>query len=334
MSIFRYGRPITVATQGLLASQHPLTVSTQGILEPLQVVVDADLYFGGDALVYFDLQYAVVEQDLIFNGEAATTLAIAYTASGGIILNGTATAAVDQVYEYAADGGIVLNGAADAAATIVVTYDANGGIVVNGDAIEAFVEPVHTADGGIILNGSAIVTPIGFEKERSGGGGTPRRRRFYENAHIWTYQAGYEPVRTTFLHERERKRTDHLIGFNGEAIARFVPPKYLLIPTLPKLPKPEIQGPSEFLQLYFDVSRKSLAPRFTHVAGTRAATKISGTAPVVYFDYGDFIITADDEMMLLGMLDSLDPAVIATRFDRHAQRIRDEEEELIRLGLL
>lgn len=64
MSVFRYGRPITVATQGLLASQHPLTVSTQGILEPLRVAVDADLHFGGEALVFFDLQYAVVEQDL------------------------------------------------------------------------------------------------------------------------------------------------------------------------------------------------------------------------------------------------------------------------------
>lgn len=36
----------------------------------------------------------------------------------------------------------------------------------------------------------------------------------------------------------------------------------------------------------------------------------------------------------MGMLDSLDQAVIATRFDNNVQRIRDEEEELIRLGLL
>lgn len=206
--------------------------------------------------------------------------------------------------------------------------------VVNGDAIEAFVEPVHEADGGIVVNGSAIVTPVGIEKERAGGGGTPRRRRFYEHAHIWTYTAGYEPARTTFLHERKHKRTDHLIGFNGEAIARFVPPKYLLIPDLPKVSKPSDTGPSEFLQLYFDVSRKSLAPRFTHVAGTRTEAKLGGTSPVAYLDYGDFIITSDDEMVLMGMLDSMDQGVIATRFDRHTQRIRDEEEELIRLGLL
>lgn len=322
MAIFYQGRPITIGTQGILRPDTPLTVGVQGILEPLLVGVDIDLEFGGEAGTRLDLSYAAVTEDLVFNGAAT----IAYV-EGEVV-----------VFTYDTAGGVTFNGEATATLPAFYDYDTAGGLVFNGAGDLVFAEPVHDSSGGIIFNGEADVDTVGIIDQR-GGKGTPRvtrSKKLFANREIFVYSA--EALREHYILRTkygEFRKGHGTFRVGGGAQAYLIPPKFLLIKDLPKLPKPE---PSEFLQFYADVARNGVLvtkpPKqiFRHDAG--GVISIGGQSSIGYLDYGEVIIRADDEDLLMGMLDSLDDTYVSTVFDEKIKRIKGDDDELIELGLL
>lgn len=323
MPIFYQGRPITIATQGLLRPDIPLTVGTDGFLEPLLVGIDIDLEFGGESGVRLGLNYAVIDEPLDFAGTAAAIFVVGE----------------QVVYTYAGGeaGQVTFGGTAIPSVGYPVT---EGGLIFNGEGELVFFEPVHVADGGIVFNGSADVDTVGIADR--GGKGTPRvtrlsgRQRLFAQKEVFMYSAEalreHRILRTPFGDVRKGHGT---FRFGGETSSYLIPPKFLLIKDLPKLPK---QEPSEFLQFYADVARNGVLvtkqPKQIFRYTSNGVIEISGTTSVGYLDYGEVIIQADDEDLLMGMLDSLDDTYISTVFDSKIKRIKGDDDELIELGLL
>jgi hypothetical protein len=320
VAIFYQGRPITIGTQGILRPDTPLTIGVQGILEPLFVGIDIDLEFGGESGVRLGLNYAVIDEPLEFAGTAAAIFVIGE----------------QVIYTYAGgeDGQVTFGGTAIPS----VGYPSEGGLVFNGEGELVFFEPVHVADGGIIFNGSADVDTVGIIDQR-GGKGVPkvtRTKKIYAQREIFMYSAEalreHRIIRTPFGDVRKGHGTFRV---GGAAQSYLIPPKFLLIKDLPKLPK---QEPSEFLQFYADVAKNGVLvtkpPKQIFRYTSNGVIEIGGTTSVGYLDYGEVIIQADDEDLLMGMLDSLDDTYVSTVFDTKIKRIKGDDDELIELGIL
>lgn len=301
----RYGRPLTAGTQGVLSSTTPLTIGVQGILEPVFIpILDSGIAFGGVADTVYSFSYASVDEPLVFNGAAQAI----YIPSE------------EPVFNHTAEGGVLFDGSSTAAGPQSITI---------------------TADGGIVFDGSADVSTVGIDFR--GGKGTPgagRPKKLFAHKEIFIHTA--VPLREHYYLNTPygKVRKGHgVLRLGGTSSSYFIPPKYLLIPDLPKVPKPEPRD-TEFLRLYADLAnRGTLRPKpqkqvFSYTAGTNQFINLSGESNVGYLDYGEVIITADDEMMLMGMLDSVDDAYISTVFDNKLKRQKGDDDELIELGIL
>lgn len=269
----------------------------------------------------------------------------------GVTLGGSAL--VGEPGEIIATGGIVTGGDVPVTVTLGGTTEycyppsALDAVTTNGDAfivvkqggvlcVDYKVPPYGAITGGqanitttlngvtefcyfptcgITMGGEAGVTVTLVGKER-GGKGTPYfRRRHQQQRTIHYYQAH------AFF--------DNTLQIGGEADARYREAPYKFIKSLPSIPKPDPKRDSEFVDLF---KRKLAEPRkTTFYYSAEGGVTTHGEAEEEYFDFGNFIITHDEDLILTDILSSDGTPIITTVFDDRLQAQKREEEELLEL---
>ncbi len=365
MATFRYAPTRFVATQGFGPPGNiPIGISTQGILVPVSVFgADGDIVLGGSAVVTTNIagitryEYFPSAVDTVtLDGDALVVviengvLCVDYKpAPYGVTLGGAAR--VGEPGEVIGDGGLVTGGTVpitvtlggvtefcyapseagsidlDGDALVVATQDGvlcadykvpPYGVELDGAAhvtvtLDGVTEYCYVTSGGITCGGEAGVdtTLVG-----RGGKGTPYfRRRYAEQRTIHYYDAH------AFF--------DNTLQIGGEAEARYREAPYKFIKSLPKIPKPDPKRDSEFVDLF----KKKLAEpkKTTFYYSAEGGVTAQGEAEEEYFDFGNFIITHDEDLIVSDILSSDGTPIITTVFDDKLARQRQEDEELLQL---
>lgn len=353
MTVYSYGgqvatyylaNPITLATQGVLKPDTPLTVGSQGVL--VAVVT-------GPA----------VETNIVLGGSAGVTTAVAHTASGIIITGGSAPIIVaiggQLLYDYKPSAINTLSVSGDA--QLVVRLDgrlyvdytavggesiagsstittslghlAAGGLVTGGSSITNFIPAGgYITTGGIITGGAAdaIFVPAITLDERGGKGVPVQRRTRQIQRHTYAYTA-------EALREKKIIATDFGLVLKGRAVvatgggadALFIPAKYQFIKSLPRLPKPELIPDSEFRELYKELQKRHPTQKFKYEA--TGGLQLTGQSSQEYFDFGNFIITHDDELIIADILGTEENPFLTTSYDLQLTRQRKDDNDLLEI---
>lgn len=167
----------------------------------------------------------------------------------------------------------------------------------------------------LVCGGEAGVDVILRVGER-GGKGTPYFRRRHQQQRTIHYYDAHAFFENT-------------LQIGGEAEARYREAPYKFIKSLPAIPKPDPKRDSEFVDLF---KRKLAEPRkTTFYYSAEGGVTAHGEAEEEYFDFGNFIVTHDEDLILTDILASDGTPIITTVFDDKLQAQKREEEELLEL---
>lgn len=364
MASFQYAPTQSVAKQGLFGPSHPLTISVQGILVPIPVG-GADITMGGSALIITQIGAATsffyfpsAQETINVLGDALIVtsiggiLCVDYTAIGGITMGGQAFAIAPNI--FTASGGLVTAGdapisvtiagidthcyipsavdtitiggdaliVADTAGILCVNYTAIDGLTMAGDAlISSTVAGIdchdYVATGGLVTNGEADVIITILAGLRGGKAkGIPRhRRRFQGQAthHYYTAEAYFE----------------NTLQIGGEADVMFTPAKYQFIRSLPKIPAIDTYQDSEFIALWHELHKRKPATTFTYEP--EGGITLGGNASEDYFDFQNFIITHDDDLIIADILSTDGNPFITTTFSQNIAKQRRDDDDIIEI---
>jgi hypothetical protein len=347
MTVYSYGAQ--VATYYLA---NPLTLATQGVLKP-----DTPLTVGSQGVLVAVVTSPTVETNLVTGGTAGVTVALAHRATGIIVTGGAApvTSFTDGLFvydykpgatntvalsgdaqlvvrtdgklyaEYTAIGGESISGNANI--NIALGYNALGGLVTGGSSITNFI-PVggYVATGGLITGGTADatfvpVTPAGLPIHK-------RDLRPQRHVHYYTADA---------LREKKVISTDYgfvlksrgIIAFTGVADTLFIPAKYQFIKSLPRLPKPELVPDSEFLNLYKEWEKRNPTTKYKYEA--TGGLQLTGVSKEEYFDFQNFIIMHDDELIIADIMTTDHNPFLTTSYDLKLSRQRKDDDDLLEI---
>ena len=238
-----------------------------------------------------------------------------------VTLNG-----VTEFCYFPSDLGTVQTGGA--AITVVTiggvlcaTYPATGGVEMGGEApvavtLGGVTTWCYPATGGVTLGGEADVTFTSTARER-GGKGKPMYRR------------EATPQRTIHYYEADAF-FDSTLQLGGEADVMFIPARFQFIKSLPKLPKPDLYQDSEFKILYKELQKRQPSTTFSYVAEP-SNMKFGGNADEDYFDFTNFIIMHDDDVIIADILATDGNPFITTTFSQNLARQKRDDEDLLNI---
>ena len=168
---------------------------------------------------------------------------------------------------------------------------------------------------GVTMGGEAGVDVQLGDKAR-GGKGTPyfRRQRQEQATHYYFKAEAY---------------FENTLQISGEAEAIFKPAPYQFIKSLPKVQLPDPKRDSEFVDLFKKELAKPQTTKFTYRAEGGVTAK--GTSDDEYFDFLDFIINHDEDLIVSDILSDDGFPLITTTFDPLLEQQRREDEELIEI---
>jgi len=332
--------PITVAIGGNFDYQYQPSVPN-----PITVLGDALIVARTNGVLTVD--YTPLG-GIVTGGTAAVTFEDNFNrhiGTGGIILDGTApvitfiNGKLTYTYPPALGESLVTGGdalvVAETAGKLTVIYKPSFSTSVNlsgqsnvGTTIGGNTTEDYYALGGLVANGSALVvfTPIEIER---GGKGTPMFRRtkpvqksvFYYTAEALRERRYYD---TDFGYVLKGKGS---VVLTGAADLLFIPAKFQFIKSLPRLPKPELVPDSEFKQLYQELLRRHPTQSYSYVADGGIA--MSGKSEEDYFDFENFIITHDDELIIADIMSTEGNPFLTTKYDLSLESRRRDDDELL-----
>ena len=204
------------------------------------------------------------------------------------------------------------------------TYQvAPNGVVLGGAAPTAVTrngvtEWCYPATGGITMGGVADCTfTSGTGKKARGGKGVPMYRR------------QSTPQRTIHYYEAEAF-FENTLQLGGEASVMFIPARYQFIKSLPKLPEPTLYQDSEFKNLYKELLRQVPSTTYSYVAEP-SNLKIGGNADEDYFDFTNFIIMHDEDVIIADILSRDENPFITTTFSQNLARQRRDDDDILEI---
>jgi len=222
-------------------------------------------------------------------------------------------------------GTVQTGGAAISVVTIggvlCVTYPAMGGVQLGGAApfqitLGGVTTWCYPAFGGITTGGVADCTfTPGTGKKARGGKGVPYYKR--------------QPQRTIHHYEAEAF-FENTLQLGGEADVMFIPARFQFIKSLPKLPAPDLYQDSEFKILYKELQKRQPSTTFEYVAEP-SNMKFGGSADEDYFDFTNFIIMHDDDLIIADILSTDGNPFITTTFNRDLQRRRRDDDDILEI---
>lgn len=205
---------------------------------------------------------------------------------------------------------------------IRVCYPAFGGIETGGEAIlvvtlGGITTWCYPAFGGITMGGEADVTfTAGVGKVR-GGKGVPyfkRQPQAQRTIHMYEAEAFFE----------------NTLQIGGEAMVMFTPARYQFIKSLPKLPEPTLYQDSEFKNLYDELLKRQPSTTFEYVAEP-SNMKFGGSADEDYFDFTNFIIMHDEDVIIADILSTEGNPFITTTFNQNLQKQRRDDDDILEI---
>lgn len=291
----------------------------------------------GDALICVTangilcVDYKVPPYGVTLGGAALVGEPGEIIATGGLITGGdvpitvTLGGTTEYCYPPSAIGTIDLDGDAHVVVTqsgvLCVDYKAPPhGVVTGGQAnitttLNGVTEYCYFPTCGVTMGGEAGVDVTLGDGER-GGKGTPMFRR----RHVQQRTIHYYDAHAFF---------ENTMQIGGEAEARYREAPYKFIKSLPVIPKPDPKRDSEFVDLFKKKLAEPQKTKFYYSADGGITT--SGEAEEEYFDFGNFIITHDEDLILTDILSSDGTPIITTVFDDRLNTQKREEEELLEL---
>jgi hypothetical protein len=165
------------------------------------------------------------------------------------------------------------------------------------------------------MGGEAGVDFTSFAKER-GGKGTPMFRREHKG-------------QATHYYFKAEAFFENTLQIGGEAYAEFKPAPYQFIKSLPKVVLPDPKRDSEFVDLFKKLVNAPQTTKFVYRA--EGGITAQGTADDEYFDFLNFIITHDEDLIVSDVLSADGFPIITTTFDHTLAQARREDEELFEL---
>ncbi len=277
-----------------------------------------------------------------FGGEALAFAPGIFTGTGGMVTDGSAPVTFSNaatgvdLYDYAPSlhEGYVTGGDAlfvvERNGVICVDYkpfvETEDGYVSDGQAhittningaLTYCYFPDPRLEDGYVFGGAADVTATLLAEAR-GGKGVPRpRRRIEPQRQIWLYNA--------------HAYFDATIQVGGEADCMFVPAKYTFIKSLPRIPSEELkQQPGEFQKFYNRFLLDKPKKTFTYEPEGTSNLSFGGGDEPTFFDFSEWIITLDDDYLIIDALATEENPFITTTFDRDRKvQIAREDEELL-----
>lgn len=218
------------------------------------------------------------------------------SALDAITLDGDALIAVKQ-------GGVLCVDYKTPLAGVVTGGQANVTTVLNG-----VTEYCYFPTCGVTMGGEAGVDATLQAGER-GGKGTPVFRRYKGQRTIHYYNAH------AFF--------ENTLQVGGEADARYREAPYKFIKSLPRIPRPDPKRDSEFVDLFKKKLAEPQTTKFYYSAEGGVTTH--GEADEEYFDFRNFIITHDEDLILTDILSSDGTPIITTVFDDRIRKQRDRK---------
>lgn len=171
-----------------------------------------------------------------------------------------------------------------------------------------------SAIGTVNVLGEATATFTAAPVKERGGKGTPHwKRQAQPTHHFYTAEAFFE----------------HTLQLGGEADAVFRPAPYQFIKSLPKVPYTPPRRDSEFVDLFKKLEAQPKTTTFSYKAcgGIVAA----GNAKEKHFDFRNFIITHDEDIIIADVLSTNGSPFITTTFDKNLAQARREDDEVIEI---
>ena len=273
--------------------------------KPILIARDGKLLFP----LYMEPPIAVGGADIILAGCAPVTVQLAgvetfcYQPSGifGITTNG--------------DAHITVNTAGVLCATYIVPpygVDLAGEapITVTLGGVTSFCYP---ATGGITMGGEADATFTTGVKER-GGKGTPHWKRQKQATHYYFEAEAF---------------FENTLQLGGAADASFRPAPYQFIKSLPKVPYTPPRRDSEFVDLFKRLEAQPKTTKFSYKASGGVVT--AGDAKDEYFDFRNFIIMHDEDILVADILSTNGSPYITTTFDKNLAKLRRDDDEVIEI---
>jgi len=210
---------------------------------------------------------------------------------------------------------IVSTGGVLCATYIVPPY----GVELEGTApitvtLGGVTEFCYPATGGVTMGGAANATFT--EGAGRGGKGTPywkRQRQAQPTHHFYSAEAFFE----------------NTLQLGGAADARFSPAPYQFIKSLPKVPYTPPRRDSEFVELFKELEAQPRTTTFSYEAS--GGVVAAGNAKDKHFDFRNFIIMNDEDILISDVLSTNGSPFITTTFDKNLAQARREDEEVIEI---
>ena len=262
--------------------------------------------------LYMEHLAEAVQPDIVMGGNAALIVKLA-----GVTEYNYQPSALDAV----TTGGDAIT-VTVIGGILCATYPATGGITTGGEApiavkLGGVTTWCYPAFGGVTLGGAADVTATIGAKKTRGGKGTPYFRRKatpQRTVHYYTADAFFE----------------NTLQLGGEADVMFTPARYAFIKSLPKLPEPELYQDSEFKNLYKELLKRQPATTFSYVAEP-SNMKFGGKADEDYFDFTNFIILHDDDVIIADILATDGNPFITTTFSQNLAKQRRDDDDILEI---
>jgi hypothetical protein len=207
----------------------------------------------------------------------------------------------------------------DTAGVLCATYLAPPyGVDLGGEApitvtLGGLTSYCYPATGGITMGGEADATLTRVVKER-GGKGTPHWKRQKQATHYYFAAEAY---------------FENTLQLGGAADASFRPAPYQFIKSLPKVPYTPPRRDSEFVDLFKRLEAQPKTTTFSYEASGGVTT--AGEAKDKYFDFRNFIIMHDEDVLIADILSTDGSPYITTTFDNNLAKLRRDDDEVIEI---
>lgn len=196
------------------------------------------------------------------------------------------------------------------------------GVILGGQAnitttLNGITEYCYFPTCGVTMGGEAGVDVTLGDKAR-GGKGTPmfRRERQAQATHYYVTAEAF---------------FDNTLQVGGEASVLFTPARYAFIKSLPRMPIDWLaKQDSEFKVLYKELQKRGPANTFSYVAEP-SNMKFGGEAEEDYFDFTNFIIMHDDDVIIADILSTDGNPFITTTFSQDLARRKRDDDDIIEI---
>lgn len=192
---------------------------------------------------------------------------------------------------------------------IGVITDGRAHITTNLGGLQSFC---YFPSGGVTLGGAA---QVGEALKERGGKGVPRRKKIVDQRTIYYYDA--------------HAYFENTLQLGGAAESYFRPAPYQFIKSLPKVSKPDPKRDSEFVDLFKKLLSEPQTTKFFYKAA--GGITADGTADDEYFDFMNYIIANDEDLIISDVLSADGFPIITTVFDYTLEKQKREEDELFNI---